>query len=72
MTIFPPQCIACIHYNSDDVVKYSCKAFPDRIPDEILEGEHDHKEPFKGDHGIRFEQREDFNREKISITQTRG
>jgi len=54
MTILPPQCIVCIHYNSDDVVKYSCKAFPDRIPDEILEGEHDHSKPFKGDNGIRF------------------
>tara|TARA_R110000751_G_scaffold49954_2_gene110826 strand:+ start:387 stop:509 length:123 start_codon:yes stop_codon:yes gene_type:complete len=31
------------------------------IPDEILTGEHDHNKPFKGDHGIRFEQVKDFN-----------
>jgi hypothetical protein len=66
MTILPPQCIACIHYNSDDVVKFSCKAFPNRIPDEILEGEHDHSKPFKGDGGIRFEPIKVLKQTKVS------
>jgi len=32
-----------------------CEAFKDRIPDEIWSGELDHREPFQGDNGFRFE-----------------
>ena len=31
-----------------------CKAFPERIPREVLRGEKEHDKPIKGDHGIRF------------------
>jgi hypothetical protein len=30
-------------------------AFPAGIPEKILFYEHDHRKPFPGDHGIRFE-----------------
>lgn len=33
-----------------------CFAFPDGIPEDILNGEFDHKKPHEGDHGIQFEQ----------------
>ena len=33
----------------------NCFAFPNGIPKEILLGKRDHKKPFPGDHGIRFE-----------------
>lgn len=31
-----------------------CAAFPDKIPEEILEGEFDHRDNFPGDGGITF------------------
>jgi len=50
-----PRCLECQHYNWQDSEKMSCKAFPKGIPDAIIMGEYDHKHPYKGDHGIRFE-----------------
>ncbi len=39
-------------------IKPACKAYPDGIPRELLlRGEHD--TPFPGDHGYRFERKED-------------
>jgi hypothetical protein len=38
-----------------DASSYSCKAFPDGIPEEIYNNTHDHTKPFRGDGGIRFE-----------------
>jgi hypothetical protein len=35
-----------------------CKAFPERIPDEIAYGDNLHLEPFKGDNGIQYEPQE--------------
>ena len=37
--------------------KVSCKAFPDGIPLEIIEGK-SHKKPYPGDNGIQFEKKE--------------
>lgn len=34
---------------------WSCKAYPEGIPEPIFNEEHDHREPYKGDNGIRFE-----------------
>lgn len=45
------QCPVCKFY----IEGLKCKAFPKGIPEEILIGESDHTEPFKGDNGIRFE-----------------
>ena len=45
------KCILCEHYIND----YTCDAFPEGIPEAIRLDEHDHREPFKGDNGIRFE-----------------
>ena len=53
MTIVP-QCFDCKRWRENDV----CVAFPDRIPDEILLNLHDHKQPYPGDGGIRFESNE--------------
>ena len=45
------QCIRCEHYR----MGHTCDAFPDGIPEAILSGEHDHREPYPGDGGVRFE-----------------
>lgn len=53
----PPACMTCVHYDRTKPV--TCAAFPDRIPDVIwLEGD-PHTKPVKGDHGIRFESKDD-------------
>jgi len=44
------QCANCQHIT----YSVSCKAFPDGIPDDILEGAFDHTQPYDGDRGIRY------------------
>jgi hypothetical protein len=46
------QCIQCRRYLGD----LRCEAFPDRIPDPIILGEHDHRKPYPRDKGLRFVQ----------------
>ena len=46
-----PFCFMCKNY----LDKLQCEAFPGGIPDKIINGEHDHKNPYKGDNGIQFE-----------------
>ena len=45
------QCPICVHYRFD----LKCAAFPDGLPAEILTGQHDHRDPYSGDNGVRFE-----------------
>ena len=45
------QCVMCRHFRAGLV----CDAVPEGIPEEIITGEHDHREPYPGDHGVRFE-----------------
>lgn len=61
MTIGPaPICLFCKRYR--EAMKFgdpdTCDAFPQGIPEEILLGGFDHRKPFKGDGGVRFEQDE--------------
>ena len=59
MTLKAVNCLNCLNYigkkkNSFD---HTCKAF-ELIPEEIWEGEIDHKKPYEGDNGIQFEKEE--------------
>lgn len=44
------QCALCAHYR----IGRTCAAFPGGIPAVILTGEVDHREPYPGDHGVRW------------------
>jgi hypothetical protein len=57
MTTVPaPICYDCKHFNRRESWRwFKCKAYPDGIPDEIIESEVDHTKPHKGDNGIQFE-----------------
>ena len=55
-TIAMPICLGCRHYDrTAPGPGIRCAAFPDGVPDEIFSSEADHREPFDGDRGIRFD-----------------
>lgn len=62
MTLRVSQCLKCVHraWNKRSRVP-TCKAFPDMIPAEVLFNEADHRKPFEGDNGVRFEALEGEN-----------
>lgn len=56
MTLGPaPICYGCKHFNRGKRGSLTCTAFPERIPHEIVMNQHDHRKPYPGDNGIRFE-----------------
>lgn len=59
-TFVAPICLGCTRFDREyKGYGYKCAAFPDGIPDSIIESRVDHREPVDGDRGIRFTPIED-------------
>lgn len=61
-TRLPPQCLACAHWQSPfdrgDMTEEPtqlCTAFPKGIPYRIWWNKADHRQPYQGDNGIRWQ-----------------
>jgi hypothetical protein len=50
-TLFLSPCASCARKHADAA---TCDAFPKRIPAAILNGQHDHRTPYPGDHGLQY------------------
>jgi hypothetical protein len=51
----PPLCLNCKHFIFADITANTCAAFPAGVPDDIYSNRADHRRPFPGDNGTRFE-----------------
>ena len=57
-SVAPPICQGCKHLrrtNDAPLLDPMCDAFPQGIPADILLSRADHRQPFSGDNGIRFD-----------------
>ena len=49
-----PMCMECARFRKEDKVNFSCDAYPDGIPEQIVMSEWDHRKSAVGDRGLQF------------------
>ena len=54
--VYSPVCSLCAHFTGRSPGERTCAAFPFGIPMAIWNGHNDHKQPYPGDQGIRYEE----------------
>ena len=55
----PSQCVACAHFRgANSAGNLACDAYPGGIPNRIVFFGSDHRVESRGDHGVRFEQKD--------------
>jgi hypothetical protein len=54
-TVGAPICLECTRFHDANEDALTCDAFPAGIPDAIIMSRADHRQPFPGDQGLRFD-----------------
>lgn len=49
-----PICMGCRFFNHSEPEGFTCKAFPEGIPEEIVMGDFDHRTPYPNDNDIQY------------------
>jgi hypothetical protein len=62
-----PLCVICQRLRLSRNGRLTCAAFPAGIPATLLDGKVDHRRPYPGDQGIRFEPDWDAPREALAL-----
>lgn len=68
-TIAAPICLVCTRYRREDgEYGFRCDAFPNGIPEAITMSKRDHRKPYRGDNGLRFDPVDDDAAEMAALT----
>ena len=54
MTSRRPPCADCARFHALNRRSETCDAFPDGIPEAIRLGKNDHRQAYRGDHGLQW------------------
>lgn len=49
-----PICLGCVHFEKGNAEAMRCAAFPEGIPEEIVEGKLIHRKAYPGDNGMQY------------------
>jgi len=66
------RCAFCLHIDDGSQPNYTCLAFPKGIPKAIIDGEHNHEQPYPGDRGILFEPDSQETADMIDAARKKG